>query len=67
MEPLVNLDVIAESIATLRRAADELSRLGDAFPAVAKNAARIQASVKMLELNVTDWRAVAGDATALEP
>lgn len=46
---------MALRIAALRKAAVELKELaGDSFPSVEKNADRILASVKMLELNVTD-------------
>jgi fatty acid-binding protein DegV len=38
----------------LKQSASALARLGEQFPAVAKNVARIQASIKMLELNVSD-------------
>ena len=34
--------------------AAELNRLGQDFPALVRNVARISASIKMLELNVTD-------------
>jgi hypothetical protein len=46
---------MAQQIAAIRSAAEELKQMaGDSFPAVEKNADRILASVKMLELNVTD-------------
>jgi hypothetical protein len=46
---------MAEKIATIRSAAADLRAMaGTGFPAVEKNADRILASVKMLELNVTD-------------
>lgn len=45
---------IAEKIEALKQSADALARLGEGFPAVAKNTTRIQASIKMLELNVSD-------------
>jgi hypothetical protein len=46
---------MAKQIAAIRKAALELKELaGDSFPAVEKNADRILASVRMLELNVTD-------------
>jgi hypothetical protein len=46
---------MARQIAAIRQAAQELKQMaGDSFPAVEKNADRILASVKMLELNVTD-------------
>jgi hypothetical protein len=54
MEEQLNLQKLAAQIESLKQSADALERLGGAFPAVAKNAARIQASIKMLELNVSD-------------
>ncbi len=49
------LKKMAETIAQIRKAAEELRALaGTDFPAVEKNVDRILASVKMLELNVTD-------------
>jgi len=38
----------------LKRTAQELTLLGEDFPALARNLARIEASMKMLELNITD-------------
>lgn len=50
-----NLKAMAQQIAILKKAAMELKDLaGDSFPAVEKNADRILASVRMLELNVSD-------------
>ena len=34
--------------------ANELNQLGDDFPSIARNTARILAGVKMLELNISD-------------
>lgn len=49
------LKEMAERIAAIRKAATDLKELaGDSFPAVEKNADRILASTRMLELNVTD-------------
>lgn len=41
-------------VQAIRDAAQHLHRLGDTFPAVSKNAARILASIRMIELNVPD-------------
>lgn len=41
-------------IKNLRRAAEELREIASEFPAVDRNARRILASVKMLEINVSD-------------
>lgn len=48
------LEQIHARIETLKTAADELAAMGDTFPAVACNTARIRASVQMLELNISD-------------
>ena len=49
------LKKMAETIAQIRKAAEDLQAMaGKDFPAVEKNVDRILASVKMLELNVTD-------------
>lgn len=46
---------MAQKIASIREAAQELKKLaGGSFPTVEKNADRILASVRMLELNITD-------------
>ena len=54
MDQQFDLPELAAYIASLRSSADALARLGENFPAVLKNTARIQASIKMLELNVSD-------------
>ena len=41
-------------IRVLKRTAEELNRMGEDFPALARNTTRILASIKMLELNVSD-------------
>ena len=45
---------IAEKIQVMKRTAEELKRMGDNFPALTRNSVRILASVKMLEINVSD-------------
>ena len=46
---------MAELIAEIKKATKEIKAVaGTEFPAVERNADRILASVKMLELNVTD-------------
>ena len=45
---------IYDKIRVLKRTAEELNRMGEGFPALARNSTRILASVKMLELNVSD-------------
>ncbi|MBN2126117.1 MAG: hypothetical protein JW821_17595 [Deltaproteobacteria bacterium] len=50
----MDLREINEKIQTIRKEAEDLKRLGEFFPALARNASRILASTKMLELNVSD-------------
>ena len=54
MDKKIKLDELAATILSIREAAEELRLLGEDFPAVRKNAERVLASVKMLELNVCD-------------
>ncbi|MHC4507519.1 MAG: hypothetical protein ACYTAO_00985 [Planctomycetota bacterium] len=49
-----NLNDINSKIQLLKQTAKELSEDVDEIPALSKNTARILASVKMLELNITD-------------
>jgi len=53
MAPL-DLNEINTKIRLMKRSAEELSRLGKDFPAVNRNIARILASIKMLEINISD-------------
>ena len=43
-------------IKTIKKAAEELKEFSAAIPAVDRNTARILASVKMLEINISDVR-----------
>jgi len=49
-----DLKKIDEKIQVMKSTAEELNRLGDDFPALARNSVRILASIKMLEINVSD-------------
>ena len=53
---MVDIDInkINTKIQLLKKTAQELNRMGEDFPALARNTARILASVKMLEINVSD-------------
>ncbi len=53
MEAL-DLKEIDTKIRVMKRTAEELSRLGNNFPAIARNIVRILASIKMLEINICD-------------
>ena len=54
MEQTINLDEINNKIKQMKGCADELKGLGKEFPALDRNIIRILASLKMLELNVSD-------------
>ena len=49
-----NIKEMAEKIAAIKQQAVELQQLSGGIQAVDKNADRILASVKMLEINVSD-------------
>ncbi len=49
-----DLSQINAKIRLMQDTAQDLNRLGQDFPALTHNVARILASIKMLELNVTD-------------
>ena len=50
----IDLAVINQKIQLMKQTAEELNRAGASFPALARNTVRILASVKMLEINVSD-------------
>jgi hypothetical protein len=54
MQPVIDMSSLHLNIRSARRAVEELKRLGEDFPAVARNAERMLASLKMLEINVSD-------------
>ena len=54
MDTRIDLDKIHENIQKMKSVAEELNRMGDNFPALEKNTARILASINMLEINVSD-------------
>jgi len=54
MNPGIDMERLHLNIQRARQAVEELRRLGEDFPAVARNAERILASHKMLEINVSD-------------
>jgi hypothetical protein len=54
MNSLIDLSAINSKIQLMKNAAVELNQLGKNFPAVARNTIRILASLKMLEINVSD-------------
>jgi hypothetical protein len=50
----IDLKKIDTKIQLLKKTTEELNQLCKDFPAVARNTVRILASVKMLEINVSD-------------
>jgi pyruvate formate-lyase activating enzyme-like uncharacterized protein len=54
MDDPIDLNTINAKIQGIKKAAEELKRVGINFPALSRNADRILASIKMLEINITD-------------
>ena len=54
MAQQIDLHQINDKIQLLKKTAEELNRIGEDFPAIGRNTIRILASVKMLEINVSD-------------
>lgn len=54
MTTLPDMEKLDEQIQQLKKAALALSDMGDDFPAIKRNAARILSSIKMMEINVSD-------------
>ena len=54
MEQTIDLDEINIKIQQMKACAEELKGLGKEFPALDRNIIRILASLKMLELNISD-------------
>ena len=54
MAQQIDLHKINDKIQLMKKTAEELNRIGDDFPAIARNTVRILASVKMLEINISD-------------
>ena len=50
----IDLVEVDNKIQLMKKNAEELSRMADQFPALARNMARILASIKMLEINISD-------------
>jgi hypothetical protein len=54
MTQQIDLYEINDKIQLLKKTAEDLNRIGEDFPAIARNTVRILASVKMLEINISD-------------
>ena len=52
--PQFDLNEIDSKIQLMKRTAEELARVGENFPAIARNIVRISAGIKMLEVNISD-------------
>jgi hypothetical protein len=50
----IDIKKLDRKIQLLKKTTEELNQLGQDFPAVARNTVRILASVKMLEINISD-------------
>lgn len=50
----IDLNEINKKIQLMKQTAQELNQMGKDFPAIARNTVRILASVKMLEINISD-------------
>jgi len=49
-----NLELINSKVQLMKRTVEELRHLGEDFPALFRNLVRIEASLKMLEINISD-------------
>jgi hypothetical protein len=54
MNSRIDVTEINAKIQLMKQTAEELKRIGEDFPALARNTVRILASIKMLEINVSD-------------
>ena len=50
----IDLNDINAKIQLMKETAQELNRIGEDFPTLARNTVRILASIKMLEINFSD-------------
>ncbi len=53
-----NIEDIAKKIELLKQTATELKRISGGIPTVDRNVDRILASIKMLEINISDLRGI---------
>lgn len=54
MHQAIDLKKMSDIILWMKQRADELKEMGSDFPALDRNLVRIQASLKMLEINICD-------------
>jgi len=50
----IDLKELDSKIQSMKKTAEELRLMGEDFPALYRNISRILASIKMLELNISD-------------
>lgn len=50
----IELKELDSKIQSMKKTAEELKAMGEDFPALYRNISRILASIKMLELNISD-------------
>jgi hypothetical protein len=54
MAKKVDLKELDSKIQSMKKTAEELKEMGEHFPALYRNISRVLASIKMLELNISD-------------
>jgi hypothetical protein len=54
MTKKVDLKELDSKIQSMKKTAEELRKMGKDFPALYRNISRVLASIKMLELNISD-------------
>ena len=54
MPPVIDMNRLHLNTRSARSAVEEFKRLGEDFPAVARNAERMLASLKMIEISISD-------------
>lgn len=54
MAEQIDLKELDSKIQSMKKTAEELKAMGEDFPALYRNISRILASIKMLELNISD-------------
>jgi hypothetical protein len=54
----IDLKELDSKIQSIKKTAEELKKMGEDFPALYRNVSRVLASIKMLELNVSDLAGV---------
>lgn len=54
MHQVFDLKKMSDIISGMKQSADELKEIGSDFPALDRNLVRIRASLKMLEINISD-------------